>query len=508
MNSKNIESFRSPEEVLQRVAELKRQGFRESDIHVYAKDDSHLQSIRNVETLEEDQDKSLWDRFKEFISGEDTFEDIFDRMGFTEEERSDYMKELEGGAILLYVQGFTHEDTVADDLARDFDREDWTSSDSDAPAPDRRVLEEEIVSGGRAMNTGTAFADVPAPPEEPQGYEKFRTAKDNLQEGLTDLEREMREESLKQPPKESDPLIQEPQELVSSKDESLSADEIRKDPFVQDVLKGDFLRGDLNKIVRDVNRAPVAEQEPMQEKPSKDLGEEAASMRPALEQPSDILQAPQKPMDPLEVPEPQAPPIVLDGETPSPAPIVLGSDRPNEDPMMHPEAKDPTTRPLSFEEELPATQKPELSEPESWEGDATWETLKDPKAAVDQDLPKEEASEDPAKKEWAHTLDAAKAQWDHTSEKAEDELTKIRKDEAMKAEELQQEMHEEDPRKAFKIEGEDFKKDYEDIAREVEEMSGKVAIKPSDLWDENELGLNDPLEKEDPSNHREPFSPS
>ncbi|RHW32428.1 DUF2382 domain-containing protein [Lysinibacillus yapensis] len=83
---------------------LRLQGYRDEDMFIVSHRDNQFTLHRGSTTNgEEIKEGSWWDKFKAFMSGEDTMDDNFRRIGFTDEERERYYSDLRAGKYLLYV---------------------------------------------------------------------------------------------------------------------------------------------------------------------------------------------------------------------------------------------------------------------------------------------------------------------------------------------------------------------------------------------------------------------
>lgn len=101
---RNIELYDDETRVLKRIAELKEQGFEETDMYIITDDEEDVSMVRGTTgVIIKEDDDSLWDRFKSFLSGEDSVVDAFNRMKLDEEDRDYYYDKVREGKILLYV---------------------------------------------------------------------------------------------------------------------------------------------------------------------------------------------------------------------------------------------------------------------------------------------------------------------------------------------------------------------------------------------------------------------
>lgn len=147
MLDKKIEIFDDEISLLKRITELELLGYEEQDMYVIANKDEDISMIKgSTDVLIKEEDESIWNRFKSFLSGEDSVIDALNRLELSEEEIEKYYAEIRNGKLVLLVDpnykskyelkedGFYYpienenminenEDSVADDLPDDL-RED------------------------------------------------------------------------------------------------------------------------------------------------------------------------------------------------------------------------------------------------------------------------------------------------------------------------------------------------------------------------------------------------
>lgn len=103
-DKKFIGTYQSEHEVLDKIDELRVQGFSENDIYVVTSDTESLSMVRGRTDVDLRSSEGNWmDRFKAFLSGDEPVKAAFTNMGFTEEESASYYNEVKRGGILLYV---------------------------------------------------------------------------------------------------------------------------------------------------------------------------------------------------------------------------------------------------------------------------------------------------------------------------------------------------------------------------------------------------------------------
>jgi hypothetical protein len=73
-------------------------------MYVIANKDEDISMIKgSTDVLIKEDDESIWDRFKSFLSGEDSVIDALNRLEFSEEEKEKYYDEVRNGKLVLLV---------------------------------------------------------------------------------------------------------------------------------------------------------------------------------------------------------------------------------------------------------------------------------------------------------------------------------------------------------------------------------------------------------------------
>jgi uncharacterized protein (TIGR02271 family) len=99
-----VGTFQTEHEVLNKIDELKTEGYSEEDIYVVTNDEDSLSIVRGQTDVDLESPEGNWlDRFIAFISGDEPVRTAFNDMGLTEEESTRYYNEVKNGSILLYV---------------------------------------------------------------------------------------------------------------------------------------------------------------------------------------------------------------------------------------------------------------------------------------------------------------------------------------------------------------------------------------------------------------------
>lgn len=91
-------------DLLNRVQELKAEGWPEDHIYVVVKNDDQLTMVKSRTDAEiKAADESWWDRFMGFLVGEDHVRRMVDSLALGSEETEQYYLDIERGGMLLYV---------------------------------------------------------------------------------------------------------------------------------------------------------------------------------------------------------------------------------------------------------------------------------------------------------------------------------------------------------------------------------------------------------------------
>lgn len=99
-----VGTFQTETEVIAKVQELKATGISDDNIYVITKDDTDLHMLRSRTDAEVKSTEGSWmDKFMNFLSGEDHIHNLLNGTGLSEADKDRYTREINNGAILLYV---------------------------------------------------------------------------------------------------------------------------------------------------------------------------------------------------------------------------------------------------------------------------------------------------------------------------------------------------------------------------------------------------------------------
>ena len=94
----------SEKDLMNKVTDLKEQGFDECDIHVVTRDSDRLDEIEGRTGAEGKRVDSFKDKFKSFITGESSVREGVKTLGLSDQETERYTADLARGGILLYTE--------------------------------------------------------------------------------------------------------------------------------------------------------------------------------------------------------------------------------------------------------------------------------------------------------------------------------------------------------------------------------------------------------------------
>jgi len=104
MSKHYVDTFRTEQEVLSKIEELKLQGYAEEDMYVMARHKDELSLVRGRTDVDLESSEGNWmDKFKAFVTGDSPVREAFNRMGMEREDAERYYDDVRQGAILLYA---------------------------------------------------------------------------------------------------------------------------------------------------------------------------------------------------------------------------------------------------------------------------------------------------------------------------------------------------------------------------------------------------------------------
>ncbi|MBD8014836.1 general stress protein [Microbacterium sp. APC 3898] len=138
MPNRIIETYDTEENVLQKIEELKKDGYLEKDMYIMAKSDNQLSLVRGKSDVEAHASEGGWaDRFATFLTGDQKVHQAFSDMGIDENESEHYYRDVQNGKLLLFV------DTDAQDAFELPENEKTAIQEDKLESEGPRVIEEE-----------------------------------------------------------------------------------------------------------------------------------------------------------------------------------------------------------------------------------------------------------------------------------------------------------------------------------------------------------------------------
>jgi uncharacterized protein (TIGR02271 family) len=97
--------FDTEAELQTEMDSLRLQGYRDEDMFIVSHRDDEFILHRGNGNTEEIRGGNWWDKFKAFMSGEETLDDNFRRLGLNQIEKDRFYYDLRNGRYLLYIDG-------------------------------------------------------------------------------------------------------------------------------------------------------------------------------------------------------------------------------------------------------------------------------------------------------------------------------------------------------------------------------------------------------------------
>lgn len=102
-----IEKFKSEQELVGRIEQLRADGVRDEDISVFSRDSLENTSLNYTDVNFKNAEGSAWDKFAAFFTSEEPEERVMKDLNLSESEREEYVSAMQDGDILLYVSEST-----------------------------------------------------------------------------------------------------------------------------------------------------------------------------------------------------------------------------------------------------------------------------------------------------------------------------------------------------------------------------------------------------------------
>lgn len=102
-----IEKFKSEQELVGRIEQLRAEGVRDDEITVFSQDSLENTSLNYTDVNFKDAEGSAWDKFAAFFTSEEPEERVMKNLNLSESEQQEYINAMQAGDILLYVEDAT-----------------------------------------------------------------------------------------------------------------------------------------------------------------------------------------------------------------------------------------------------------------------------------------------------------------------------------------------------------------------------------------------------------------
>lgn len=112
-NNKLFGFFGGQMEVQEKIEELRNEGYPSDNMYVIAKDNEQINALHsNSEVHFSTEQEGDWiDKFKEMFSGNHSLKNVFEEMGFSNEEAEDFNRRIENGEIFLFADDEVYDET-------------------------------------------------------------------------------------------------------------------------------------------------------------------------------------------------------------------------------------------------------------------------------------------------------------------------------------------------------------------------------------------------------------
>lgn len=139
---KNFETFRSEQDLIQRIEELRSSGTRDADLHVVTANPVDNAAFNYADISQDNAEVTLGDRISAFFTGEDPEIVAFDRFNLGDADREAALQAVRNGEYLLFVDGGAASDGFVEGAGvRDQELVDGYAGD---PVPDADLAQDNI----------------------------------------------------------------------------------------------------------------------------------------------------------------------------------------------------------------------------------------------------------------------------------------------------------------------------------------------------------------------------
>lgn len=103
MENRYYRTFDNEQDLQNEMDRLRAEGYTDEDMYVMSKREDRMSIYRGHNDHEGHEKEGLWEKFKEFVTGDDESNEHFNRMSFEESERKQYYDDVNNGKHLLYA---------------------------------------------------------------------------------------------------------------------------------------------------------------------------------------------------------------------------------------------------------------------------------------------------------------------------------------------------------------------------------------------------------------------
>jgi len=207
-----IEKFKSEQELVGRIEQLRAEGVRDDEIMVFSKDSLENTSLNYTDVNFKDAEGSAWDKFAAFFTSEEPEERVMKDLNLSESEQQEYINAMQAGDILLYVEeaaapasemgtgaaaGTTHETTESSVASTSIGDRVPDPAGGDAVAQNEGTMRADDDVTGTGIGAGTAGRTAGTAGEEETlelHEERLKVDKENVQTGEVHVDKHVETE--------------------------------------------------------------------------------------------------------------------------------------------------------------------------------------------------------------------------------------------------------------------------------------------------------------------------
>ncbi|WLV24158.1 YsnF/AvaK domain-containing protein [Aciduricibacillus chroicocephali] len=176
-NKRYIGTYRSERELLNKINEMKAQGFKEDDLYVVANNEDKVSMVRGQTDVDltSPENTSWMHKFKSYFTGEEPVMEALSGMGFSDEEARRYYSEAQTGGLLLFADR---------DQGKRFDEKRTGLHGKGMDTANSRVDEDPLVTGAPNLHQRVGAEAVLDRDTEAERGRLHKTREERLNETL------------------------------------------------------------------------------------------------------------------------------------------------------------------------------------------------------------------------------------------------------------------------------------------------------------------------------------